>query len=313
MPDPASCLLAVLAAAGVSALATLGLGWMPRRASPARVNAACALGIAAGLAAGYGVLQIRPAWPPANGLDRFLLIVLPASIALELVAGVANLPRWLVWSSRLALSTVIGPVLWRGSIYATGYGNEWAAQQAGAALAICGGLLAAEWAVLAWLYARSPGISIPLVLSQTTLCAGMLVMLAGYVTGGESALPPAAALAGASLASARLTKHPLAPIMIGIGLVGLFGLLFIGRFFGGLTNDRALVVLLAPLLCCATEARAFRGQKPWRIAALRLGLTAIPLIAVLSLAKRDFDRDTAPLLGRGHASYRLPLAAYRLR
>jgi hypothetical protein len=74
-------------------------------------------------------------------------------------------------------------------------------------------------------------------------------------------------------------------------------LLFIGRFFGGLTTTRALTLFLAPLLCWATELAFLRGRKPWQVSALRLALVAIPLAVVLAVAKRDFDRDMAPLLG----------------
>ena len=60
-------------------------------------------------------------------------------------------------------------------------------------------------------------------------------MLAGYVTGGAASLPPAAALLAAAVAARRNSHHPAAQGIIGIGVVGLFGLLFIGRFFGGLS------------------------------------------------------------------------------
>lgn len=291
-------LQAMGAAAGVSALFVLALGraWPP--AGTTRRNVACVLGIALGLALGCRVLQLRTAWPPVNGLDRLLTIVFPAVIAIELMAGLQRVPRWCAWLLRMSLAAASGRILLHGSVYLAGPRREWTEWQAGVALALCGSLLAAVWVLLTWLSQRSSGgASIPLVLSQATLCGGILVMLAGYVTGGEASLPLAAALAGSAVASSLLADRSDAQGMIGIGIVVLFGLLFIGRFFGGLSTDRALAVFLAPLLCWATEMPMLRRRSPWLVGVIRLALVAIPLVVVLALAKRDFDRDTAPLLG----------------
>ncbi len=60
------------------------------------------------------------------------------------------------------------------------------------------------------------------------------------------------------------------PAILGIGVVGLFGLLFIGRFFGRLSTGCALTMLLAPLLCWVTEMPLLRHRKPWLVGSLRL-------------------------------------------
>ena len=52
----------------------------------------------------------------------------------------------------------------------------------------------------------------------------------------------------------------------------------------------------------ATELPLLRRQKPWLVGSLRLVLVAIPLVLVLAVAKRDFDRDMAPLLGNVQAA-----------
>jgi hypothetical protein len=122
-------------------------------------------------------------------------------------------------------------------------------------------------------------------------------MLAGYVGGGEAALPPAAAVAGAALASAASGHRDSASGTIGIGLVALFGLLFIGRFFGALPTWQAFAVFFAPLLCSLGELSLLQIRKPWLAVALRLGLVAVPLIVVLAVAKHRFDRKMTPLLG----------------
>lgn len=296
MPDPLVCLEAVVAAAGASAIIVLALGWPWRRASPTRLNAACILGIGVGLVLGYGVLQFRFAWPPTGGLDRLLMVVLPAAIGLELVAGIPGLPRGVAGVLRISLAAAIGRILLHGSVYLAGGAKQWGTWQAIAALVLCAALLVLVWNLLMLLNRRAPGVSIPLALSQTMLCGGLAVMLAGYVRGGMAALPPAAAVAGAAVASAAISQRFAAHGTIGVGIVALFGLLFIGRFFGGLSTGRAVVTLFSPLLCWAVELPGLRCRSPRVATALRLALVAVPLVVVLALAKRDFDREMAPLL-----------------
>src|SRR5438270_569729 len=81
-----------------------------------------------------------------------------------------------------------------------------------------------------------------------------------------AALPLAAALAGVALAAVPLAARPGMEGALGIGVIGLFGLLFVGRFFGGLSTARALAVFFAPLLCWVSEIPQLRGRKPWLIA-----------------------------------------------
>lgn len=295
MPDPRLYVMALAAGSGVSALVVWAIGYSRGAASEARANAAGVLGVGFGLAAGIHLLRLWPAWPPATGLGRLVTIVLPAVIAIELLATFARVPRWLAWLSRslLALATVW--VLLHGSIYLGGRHSPWTVWQAGFTLPLAGALLFADWALVAWLHARSPAIATPLAIAEACLAAGLCVMLRGYVSGGEAALPVAAALAGAALASARRPRAALREA-IGVGVVGLFGLLFIGRFFGGLSTAEALTVFLAPLACWATEIPGLRCRRPWLLASIQLALVAVPLAAVLFLAKRDFDRHTAPLL-----------------
>jgi hypothetical protein len=134
-----------------------------------------------------------------------------------------------------------------------------------------------------------------------TQCAGLTVMMAGYIKGGAAAFPLAATLA-ATTVGARLAAKPLAPAIVGVGVVNLFGVLFIGRFFGRLSTGCSLALLLAPLLCWVTELPPLRKGNRWLVGLLRLALVAIPLLVILAIAKRAFDRDMAPLLGDAHAT-----------
>ena len=137
---------------------------------------------------------------------------------------------------------------------------------------------------------------------MSTLCSGATVMLAGYIKGGAAAFPITASLFATTLAAVFVTRHAGRPRdcgwppIVGVGVIGLFGLVFVGRFFGAVSTGRSLAILLAPLLCWVTECPGLRIAKPWCVGSLRTVLVAIPLVVVLILAKRDFDRDMAPLL-----------------
>lgn len=310
MPEPLLYWKAIGATAIVSAACVLAMAGVRRPATATRLNSACVLGMALGLALGYCVLSLRLTWPPLNGLDRLLAIVVPVALAIELIAGFDQVPRWSVWLLRVSLAAATPRILLHGSIYLHGSGNEWTTSQAVIALALSGALLAGVWGLLSWLSQRSPGISIPFALSLATQCAGLTVMMAGYIKGGEAAFPLTATLVATTLAAKLISKRTGVPAhfsaTIGIGVVGLFGLLYIGRFFGRLSTGCALTILLAPLLCWLTETPHLRSRKPWIVGSLRLMLVAIPLVVVLAMAKREFDRNMAPLLGRCPASTNLP-------
>lgn len=317
MPEPLLFLKAMGAAAIVSAVFVLTMGRLRRRVSMTRLNSswlnsACVLGTGLGLAVGCFVLSLRWTWPPVHGLDRFLTIVVTAVLGIELIAGFQSVPRRVAWFLRMSLAAAVPRILLHGSVYLNhrnGSDNGWPPWQAGLALVISAALLAGLWALLSSLSHHSPGISIPLALGLTTQCAGLTVMTAGYIKGGAVAFPLAATLVATTIAAGMLTRRtgtsahfgvPTncgAPSLLGIGVVGLFGVLFIGRFFGRLSTGSALAMLLAPLLCWATEIPLLRHRKPWLVGSLRLVLVAIPLAVVLALAKRDFDRHMAPLLG----------------
>ena len=312
MPDPLLYLAAMGAAASVGAAVVVALGWLRRPAGADQIQAAAVVALAGGLAAGYYVLHFRVAWPPVNGLDRLLTIVLPLVLALELVASIPRVPRWLAWVLRMALAVATGRILLHGSVYLSGVHPEWPLGRTVAALLVCAVLTAAVWGLLAWLSERSPvGISIPLALALTIQCAGLTIMLAGYLTGGAAALPISAALVGTAGAMRWLTTSPDSQASVGLGVITLSGLLIVGRFFGGLSTAAALVLLLAPLLCWVTELPSLRRQKSWIVGSIRLALVAIPLIVVLLLAKHAFDRDTAPLLAQEVAVGRAKLLLSR--
>ena len=303
MPDPLLSLKAMGAAAIVSATIVLAMGLARRHASTTWLNLACVLGIGLGLVVGYGVASLGLAWPPVNGLDRFLTITVPLVLGIELIAGFPNVPRWVAWLLRMSLAATIPRILLDGSVYLSDSAEGWTRWQTAAALIVCGALLAGVWSLLSWLSQRSPGISVPLALCLPILCAGLTVMMAGYIKGGLAAFPLVATLVATTLVAKLMAKRSVAlanlsaPALVGVGVVGLFGLLFLGHFFGRLSTGSALAMLLAPLMCWVAELPRLRHRKPWLVRSLQLVLVAMPLLVVLAAAKRDFDREMAPLLG----------------
>jgi hypothetical protein len=305
MPDPWLYVKAIVSAAGVSALCVLATVVARRTADRIWTHAACIAGIGIGLTVGCGVLSLLPAWPPANGLDRFLTIVVPAVLGIELLAGTQRVPPAFVWALRIGLATTVPMILLYDSVYLSGFDNDWPLRRTYTAMAACSGLLTGVWALLAWLARRAPSVSIPVAVCLTTQCAGLTVMMAGYIKGGSAAFLLVAVLLTTTIAARLMAKRSgeaadfFAVAAPGIGVVILFGVLFIGRFFGRLSTGSALIMLLAPLICWATELPQLRHRKPWLVGLLRIALVTVPLLFVLVQAKRDFDRDMAPLLGMG--------------
>jgi hypothetical protein len=312
MPDPVLFAKAFAAAAVVGVVVTLAaavafaklqrLMWKQSAATATPLGVAVVLGIAVGGAVGFHLLGDLPPrslegdfphWSVSRVHDRFLVVILPLAAFVDLIGAITNVPRWLVWILRLGLAAATGRILLHGSSYLQGTASNWSVSQVWTALGVGALLLAVVWILLARLLRRRPGISVPLALSQTCLAAGMTVMLSGYTDGGALGLPLAAAVAAAVIAARLLEKMPATEGAVGFGLVGLFGILMMGRFFGDLSTGRALALFVAPLLCWVSELPPLRARKAWVVGIVRLALVAIPLAIVLGLAKHEFDRDMA--------------------
>jgi hypothetical protein len=240
---------------------------------------------------GHATLDLWPQWPPVNALDRFLTIVLPVAAAVELVGGWrAESTRWRV-VVRCCLALFCVRMLLLRSVYVTADGP-----QLSLPLACSPALLVVVQLLSIKLWIRTRHSTVPLTMAAAVLTAGLLVLMAGYVKGGTAALPWAAALAGASgAAMARGNRDELQGVTA-LAAVALFGISFIGRFFGGLSTLTALLLLMAPLLGWLAELPRLRGWASWQRECLRLLLVGVVLLACLLLAKRKFDRELAPLL-----------------
>ena len=302
MPDPVLFAKAMTAAGVACALVMAAcIGWK-RPAGVLRNAAAGILGIALALIVGGHFLSLSPHWPPKDGLDRLLFVVLPVAMAIELLAAVPKIPRWGAWLLRLCLAAGAGRILLHGSSYLEGSVVDWTVGEVQTALWSSAVALAAVWYLLARLVERSSDFSISLVLAQVSVATGLALMLSGYATGGQAALPLAAGLVAVPFVAWVLKTAPPAVGVLGIGVVGLFGILILGRFFGELSTGRAIVLLITPLLCWASELPVLRARKPWVIATARLALAAVPLAVVLFLAQQDFVKNLATPTGGEYQS-----------
>jgi hypothetical protein len=263
------------------------------------------LGAGLGFVAGCFVLGLGPRWPPSEDRDRFLAVLLPLVVLVECVAAFESVPRRAAWALRLAVAAVAAPVLLHQTTYLTdaaGPGTrEWTPAQAWLILGSLAAVLSALWTLLTMLQARVPGPRANGGLAVVCAAAGVTVMLSGYSTGGQLAVPLAAALAGV-VAAALVLPPAHDGQAAGVGVVGLFAVLLVGRSFGTLSTGPALCLLLAPLLCWVPEAPGLRRLGPRARDAAALVLITIPLMVVVTSAHRTFVADSAAPSSPGEPS-----------
>jgi hypothetical protein len=231
-------------------------------------------------------------------LDRLLGIVLPAVVAIELLAVFPGVPQWLVWISRALVVVATARILLHGTSYLTdmaGPGTrEWSPAQTWLVLGGLATLLATVWTLLGMLAHRVDGLSPAVSLIVTTAAAAVTVMLSGYATGGQVGLPLASALAGASTAAVVLRRSRRAAGLLGVPVVGLFSLLVIGHYFGELSPAHALLLLCAPLLGWLPEFPFSRRLPPWTRGLFRVIVVGILVFAVVLHAHTKFVDNSNP-------------------
>ncbi len=256
------------------------------------VSAGAVLAVVSAVFAGLWVLDLLPNFPPREGLDRLLLIVLPAAVVAEVIATASGRAGWVARSVVAALAV---PVLLDGSVYVTdqsGPGSrEWSPAKTWLVFAALTVVVMSVWVVMNRLAARTGGRTALWCVAGSSLGAGLVIMLSGYATGGQLGVPLAAGLGGVALGSLIRKEKPAIEGALGVGIVGLFALLVVGRLFAGLTDVNAALLFAAPLLGWLPELL------PWRPRVrvpLRLALAAVPVVVALVLALPKPAADSAP-------------------
>jgi hypothetical protein len=288
MPDP----ILLGEALAVALALSLALAFLFGRSSrPGIASAGAALAVLSAGFAGLWVLGLLPRVPPGEALDRLFVIVLPAAAAAEVIAAASVWPGWV---ARGVVATLAAPVLLHGSVYITdlsGPGSrEWTPAQAWLVFGALAVILMGAWTALNLLVVYTRGRTPVWGLAGTVLAAGLVIMLSGYATGGQFGVPLAAGLAGVALGSLVRKGHPGTEGALGVGVVGLFALLVVGRLFAGLTSLNATLLFGAPLLGWLPELLGLRIRGR---AVLRLALVAVPVVIALVLAQQKFAADSS--------------------
>jgi hypothetical protein len=233
----------------------------------------------------------------AEDQDRYLVLLIPAAVVVECVAALQKVPRWLGWILRLLLAAGAAWAILHNTRYIADLAGpdtrEWTRQETALRMGGMAVVLAVVWALLALLVRRAPGRSVPLALALACGGSAVAIMFSGYLSGGELGLPLAAALAGLAIASLALSPQPQLTAPMGVGVVGLFGLLLMGRFMGFLTTTHALLLFLALLLCWLPELPYVVKLAPWLRGVLRVVLVAVPVALVVLGAREQHEQDTA--------------------
>ncbi|MBL8799861.1 MAG: hypothetical protein JNM56_38625 [Planctomycetia bacterium] len=298
MPDAMLLLKASVLAAVLAAIAVLLAGNPWRQPRTPLVAIGGVLGIAGGFLAGVWLLGLTPSFPPTEDQDRLLLIVLPAVVIVEMGCAFLGNRPWAAWLLRLMVAAGAAPVLLHGSVYLSGAAGAdalaWSPIQTALILGLLGTALLAQWALLDRLAQRRAGSVVLLSLAVATGGAGIVIMLSGYSSGGQLGPPLAAALGGAALAGFVLMEATGLRGVLGLGLVGLFALLVIGRFFGSLTTTNAALLFAAPLLGWLPELPFVQRLGPRLRQLAHLALTVLPVAAALTFAVQAFVEASKP-------------------
>lgn len=289
MPEVMPLLESAFAAGGLAAVFFLAfsLPWKAPRAT--LVAAGGALGIGIGFFVGCLVLGLDLHRLPGEATDRLFLILLPATVGAELIAAVVGQRRWLACIPRALVAAPAAWILLQGSVYLT---DSWTPRERWLYLGGMAVALFAAWLALNRLAARSPSRAIPLALAITTGAAGITIMLSGYSTGGQMGVPLSAALAAAAMASFLVAGLIEWRGTIGVGIVMLFSLLVLGRFFGSLTTLHAVLLFIAPLLAWTSELPVIKKLRTWQRGVTQLLVVAILLSVVVFRAERKFAADS---------------------
>ena len=289
MPDVALLVKAAL----VGALTAAAVMWLATRLGP-RVGwgGACwTWAIGAGVLAASSATDQWPRWP-LEDRARFVMVLAPLAIVVETVATTRRSGR-AAWLIRLALSAVVAPILLHNSVYLADLNGQnsalWSSFQATIVLCGLATLLTLVWALLRRLQSRTSASAVHWTLTfdaLATACHGHAFGLLSMQDfwdwdwpehSPEPRWPP------------TIARPPTPPHgSLAMGVIGVFSVVLMGRFFGNLSDGLAACLVVAPLLGWTVELPWLRGLGPGLRGAGRLACVAIPLVVVVIVAQRRF-------------------------
>ena len=115
----------------------------------------------------------------------------------------------------------------------------------------------------------------------------------------------AAALLGASAVAMVMPGAGPLTAPIGLAVVGLSSLLVIGRFFGELRTDHAVLLFAAPLLAWIPELPRLRRMPPWSRGLMRVLLVAALVLGRPRRRRAEVRRGVGTARGRVGGPIRL--------
>jgi len=295
MPDPFVMMLALAGAAALSAIVVLS----GHRLSRQDLAATGAVAVGLGFVTGAWILGVRPTFPPREDLDRLFFVLLPIAMGAEVGSVLLTRWRWAGWALRACVALMAGRVILDGTIYITdvaGAGTrEWSPS---IETLVLGGLalgLLIAWRLLIGKNESDASRWTGFVLLLTVGASGLVIMLSGYATAGQLSFPLAGSLAGGLF----LVRTRELPGLLSIGLVGLFALLMLGRFFGNLTTLNALLLFAAPMATSLLHRAIATKLGSWQRGSLQLALGIVPLVIAVVLAQQKFVRDASVTTSTG--------------
>jgi hypothetical protein len=322
MPDPEKILIAMAGAAGLAAAVAVVSALAARALFASAPNWAglkqtfLALGWVVGVGAGFYLgavlLHVGPRKQLDEDRDRFLLLITPAVIIVELIAAWHRIPAWAAWVPRLLIAAAAARVLLHGSIWLPDPEDpdskrRWTQEQTILSLNALAADLIALWLLLSLLAREEVGLSLAPAsgreggyrsvlpaLALTCVGAAVTVIFSGTATDAQLGMALGAALAGAGVVSMFVRSPRAVRGALGIGVVGLFALLVSGKFFAELTWRHAALLFGAPLLCWLPEMPHVSRLHPWLRAVLAAMLVSIPVTLAVTQAQKQHEEESKP-------------------
>jgi hypothetical protein len=294
---PLSLLGAVILTALLTASILAGRWQASEEPSGRRQLAAWPGGVALAFLVGAVVYSGHPRWPfTTENEDRFLGILLPLMALVEI--GAIFLKPWLAWFGRLLVAGSAVPLLLWGSAYF----QTWSTTLECLWLTGLPIFLMLAWVSLDLQIQHLPPRTVLFGLAGVNAGAGVVLLIAGYATGGPLGIILGMALATTVLVTPRTLPTRAVSGAASIGLVGLFALLVSGHFFAELALAHAAILFAAPFLAWVLVLPRIRKTVLLRTAVL--ALEALPVLGAAGLAWQHAEEPReAPRPANNAADY----------